>query len=180
MQDPDHAQIILRGKLRDEDDGSWIWCAIVEENWSQLVPFVYTEVGVFALPKTRQTHANRPMAGRGQSATAARDSSPTRQRRTTDGSTILFYGKSLQVIPTAWILIWSPVKALFKYRAADDEEFDFEKDDIIAVTSAPKMGWWTGELVDKSRKQPQGRNSFPSNYVTVWWGSNNFDLVASG
>ena len=56
MHDPMPARILLRGKLRDEDDGSWIWCAIIEEDWFQLVPALYSEVGVFELPNEPQKH----------------------------------------------------------------------------------------------------------------------------
>ena len=38
------------------------------------------------------------------------------------------------------------VKALYDYAATIEEEFDFQAGDIIAVTSTPEDGWWTGEL----------------------------------
>lgn len=41
-------------------------------------------------------------------------------------------------------------------------EFDFQAGDIIAVTSTPEDGWWSGELLDEARRIP-GRNDFPSN-----------------
>jgi len=50
MKYPDRARTILRGKLRDEDDGSWVWSAILEDSWNDLVPTLYSEVGVFELP----------------------------------------------------------------------------------------------------------------------------------
>ncbi|RXW25003.1 hypothetical protein EST38_g857 [Candolleomyces aberdarensis] len=59
------------------------------------------------------------------------------------------------------------VKALYDYAATIDEEFDFQAGDIIAVTSTPEDGWWTGELLDEARRQP-GRNVFPSNFVCLF------------
>jgi hypothetical protein len=59
------------------------------------------------------------------------------------------------------------VKALYDYRAGIDEEFDFQANDIIAVTSTPDDGWWNGILLDESRRVT-GRNVFPSNFVTFF------------
>ncbi|KAH6914073.1 SH3 domain-containing protein [Coprinopsis sp. MPI-PUGE-AT-0042] len=59
------------------------------------------------------------------------------------------------------------VKALYDYAATIDEEFDFQAGDIIAVTSTPEDGWWTGELLDEARRQ-RGRNVFPSNFVCLF------------
>ncbi|TFK22565.1 hypothetical protein FA15DRAFT_671358 [Coprinopsis marcescibilis] len=59
------------------------------------------------------------------------------------------------------------VKALYDYVATIDEEFDFQAGDIIAVTSTPEDGWWTGELLDEARRQ-RGRNVFPSNFVCLF------------
>lgn len=59
------------------------------------------------------------------------------------------------------------VRALYDYAATIDEEFDFQAGDIIAVTSTPEDGWWTGELLDEARRQ-RGRNVFPSNFVTFF------------
>ncbi|KAL5531880.1 HOF1 [Sanghuangporus sanghuang] len=59
------------------------------------------------------------------------------------------------------------VKALYDYQATIDEEFDFQTGDIIAVTSTPEDGWWTGELLDDSRRVP-GRTVFPSNFVCLF------------
>ena len=59
------------------------------------------------------------------------------------------------------------VKALYDYAATVEEEFDFQAGDIIAVTSTPEDGWWTGELLDEARRQP-GRNVFPSNFVCLF------------
>ncbi|GMK55472.1 hypothetical protein CspeluHIS016_0205280 [Cutaneotrichosporon spelunceum] len=68
----------------------------------------------------------------------------------TDGRPVLFY-----------------VRALFPYQAVGPFEFDFQKDDIIAVTSTPSDGWWSGELLDESRRQP-GRTDFPSNFAELF------------
>ncbi|KIL68723.1 hypothetical protein M378DRAFT_824522 [Amanita muscaria Koide BX008] len=69
---------------------------------------------------------------------------------TEDGTPILFY-----------------VKALYDYQATIDEEFDFQAGDIIAVTSTPEDGWWSGELLDEARRQ-KGRHVFPSNFVCLF------------
>ena len=50
MKHPERSRTILRGKLRDEDDGSWVWGAILEDAWKDLVPSIYSELGVFELP----------------------------------------------------------------------------------------------------------------------------------
>ncbi|WVR04978.1 hypothetical protein IAU60_001990 [Kwoniella sp. DSM 27419] len=54
------------------------------------------------------------------------------------------------------------VKALYDYSAQSAAEFDFQANDIIAVTSTPEDGWWSGELLDEARRVP-GRTDFPSN-----------------
>ncbi|KAK2463074.1 hypothetical protein APHAL10511_004729 [Amanita phalloides] len=59
------------------------------------------------------------------------------------------------------------VRALYDYKATIDEEFDFQADDIIAVTETPDDGWWSGELLDEARREP-GRHIFPSNYVCLF------------
>ncbi|KAF7289193.1 hypothetical protein MIND_01380500 [Mycena indigotica] len=76
--------------------------------------------------------------------------SPGSQQHTSDGKAILFY-----------------VKALFPYTATIEEEFDFQEGDIIAVTSTPEDGWWSGELLDESRRS-YGKHIFPSNFVEVF------------
>lgn len=45
--------------------------------------------------------------------------------------------------------------------------FDFQTGDIIAVTATPDDGWWSGELLDETRRRP-GRNVFPSNFVAMY------------
>ena len=59
------------------------------------------------------------------------------------------------------------MKALYDYNATIDEEFDFQAGDIIAVTSTPEDGWWTGHLLDEQRIIP-GKNVFPSNFVCLF------------
>ena len=59
------------------------------------------------------------------------------------------------------------VKALYDYSATIDEEFDFQAGDIIAVTDTPEDGWWSGELLDDTRRQA-GRHVFPSNFVCLF------------
>ena len=100
-----------------------------------------------------------------------------------NGRPILFYGASLvpPIPPTklcslsklliltviVLIFLWCTVKALYDYQASIDEEFDFQAGDVIAVTSTPEDGWWTGELLDDSRRVP-GRTIFPSNFVCLF------------
>ena len=88
-----------------------------------------------------------------------------------NGRPILFYGTySILLIPQFWYgshYFISVVKALYDYHATIDEEFDFQAGDIIAVTSTPEDGWWTGELLDDSRRVP-GRTVFPSNFVCLF------------
>ncbi|KAK8870004.1 hypothetical protein IAR55_000574 [Kwoniella newhampshirensis] len=72
------------------------------------------------------------------------NTAPTGQWSTT-GLPVLFY-----------------VKALYDYSASSAVEFDFQAGDIIAVTSTPEDGWWSGELLDEARRIP-GRTDFPSN-----------------
>ncbi|KAL0953052.1 hypothetical protein HGRIS_007253 [Hohenbuehelia grisea] len=59
------------------------------------------------------------------------------------------------------------VQALYDYTADTDQEFGFKKGDIIAVTTTPDHGWWTGQLLDAERRVP-GRDVFPSNYVRLF------------
>ncbi|TFK44977.1 hypothetical protein BDQ12DRAFT_695292 [Crucibulum laeve] len=59
------------------------------------------------------------------------------------------------------------VKALYDYEATTEEEFDFQTNDIIAVTATPDDGWWSGELLDENRRE-EGRNIFPSNFVCLF------------
>ncbi|KAI0686281.1 hypothetical protein BC835DRAFT_1513491 [Cytidiella melzeri] len=69
---------------------------------------------------------------------------------TDDGRPILFY-----------------VTAMYDYQASIPEEFDFQTNDVIAVTATPEDGWWSGELLDEARRQP-GRHVFPSNFVQLF------------
>ncbi|KAG8914243.1 hypothetical protein FRC00_000242 [Tulasnella sp. 408] len=59
------------------------------------------------------------------------------------------------------------VKALYDYKATIPEEFDFAAGDIIAVTATPDDGWWSGMLLDDTRRIP-GRTVFPSNFVCLF------------
>ncbi|KAH8827805.1 SH3 domain-containing protein [Flagelloscypha sp. PMI_526] len=69
---------------------------------------------------------------------------------TEDGKRIMFY-----------------VKALYDYQASIEEEFDFQANDVIAVTATPEDGWWSGELLDEKRRV-RGRHVFPSNFVCLF------------
>lgn len=68
-----------------------------------------------------------------------------------------------------WVraLTYCLVRALYDYQATIDEEFDFQAGDVIAVTSAPEDGWWSGELLDDARKV-EGKHIFPSNFVCLF------------
>ena len=68
--------------------------------------------------------------------------------------------------PHLQLLTFQLVKAMYNYTATIEEEFDFQEGDIIAVTSTPEDGWWSGELLDEQRRQP-GRHVFPSNFVDL-------------
>jgi SH3 domain len=59
------------------------------------------------------------------------------------------------------------VRAMYDYTAMIPDEFDFQTNDIIAVTATPVDGWWRGELLDESRRVP-GRHIFPCNFVHVF------------
>lgn len=61
----------------------------------------------------------------------------------------------------------TPVRAMYDYTATIPEEFDFQANDIIAVTATPEDGWWSGELLDDRRRVP-GRHIFPSNFVQLF------------
>jgi len=74
---------------------------------------------------------------------------PTRQY-TENGQPVVFY-----------------VRALYDYTASIPEEFDFQTNDIIAVTATPEDGWWSGELLDEKRRVP-GKHIFPSNFVHLF------------
>jgi len=95
-------------------------------------------------PSPQQMH-NQPVPAASSNVSAA----PTGQY-TENGTPVLFY-----------------VKALYDYTASIEEEFDFQSGDIIAVTSTPEDGWWSGELLDEARRQ-HGRHVFPSNFVCLF------------
>lgn len=50
------------------------------------------------------------------------------------------------------------VIALYPYKALNDDELSFEKDDIISVLGRDEPEWWRGELNGTT-------GLFPSNYV---------------
>jgi len=58
MTNPSRSHTILRGKLQD-DDGTWMWCAIMEAAWLDLVPSLYSEVGVFELQDNNDLQSER-------------------------------------------------------------------------------------------------------------------------
>jgi hypothetical protein len=98
---------------------------------------------------------------------------PTRQY-TEDGRGVLFYGAILFLFSNIWgransviVLLPNAVRALYDYTATIPEEFDFQTNDIIAVTATPEDGWWSGELLDENRRVP-GRHIFPSNFVHLF------------
>ncbi|KZS88210.1 hypothetical protein SISNIDRAFT_446203 [Sistotremastrum niveocremeum HHB9708] len=93
-----------------------------------------------------------PQPQRSPSPYAQPDTNPTVPTGafTDEGQGILFY-----------------VKALYDYQATTDEEFDFQAGDVIAVTQTPEDGWWSGVLLDDTRRMP-GRTVFPSNFVTLF------------
>jgi hypothetical protein len=62
---------------------------------------------------------------------------------------------------------YSLVEALYDYMATTPEEFNFQKGDIIAVTKTPEDGWWSGRLLDETRRK-QGQHLFPCNFVRLW------------
>ncbi|KIO28899.1 hypothetical protein M407DRAFT_229164 [Tulasnella calospora MUT 4182] len=66
-----------------------------------------------------------------------------------------------------WANVLFYVKALYDYKATIPEEFDFQSGDIIAVTATPDDGWWSGILLDDTRRIP-GRTIFPSNFVCLF------------
>ncbi|RDX43395.1 hypothetical protein OH76DRAFT_1361231 [Lentinus brumalis] len=97
----------------------------------------------------QQYRAPSPRAPSPQPPAQPNQPPPTGQY-TDDGRGVLFY-----------------VKAMYNYRATIEEEFDFQEGDIIAVTATPEDGWWSGELLDETRRQP-GRHIFPSNFVCLF------------
>lgn len=59
------------------------------------------------------------------------------------------------------------VIALYPYKAQNDDELSFEKDDIISVLGRDEPEWWRGEC--------QGLTGlFPSNYVKGLTGPSNY------
>ncbi|KII95508.1 hypothetical protein PLICRDRAFT_48462 [Plicaturopsis crispa FD-325 SS-3] len=117
-------------------------------NYGQSQPSARTVNGQYSSQGYRETS---PAVVRTPSPQPApQQGPPPTNQYTEDGRGILFY-----------------VKALYDYTASIEEEFDFQSGDIIAVTATPEDGWWSGELLDESRRQP-GRHVFPSNFVCLF------------
>lgn len=108
--------------------------------------------------------------GRSPSPAAPRGQGPPPTGTYTDnGRPILFYGACVSWYSWGGVMLMymDTVKALYDYSATIDEEFDFQAGDIIAVTDTPEDGWWSGELLDDTRRQA-GRHVFPSNFVCLF------------
>ena len=117
----------------------------------------------------QQYRAPSPRAPSPQPPAQPNQPPPTGQY-TDDGRGVLFYGTFDLLVLSVPCCSHSPpisVKAMYNYRATIDEEFDFQEGDIIAVTATPEDGWWSGELLDETRRQP-GRHIFPSNFVCLF------------
>jgi len=58
------------------------------------------------------------------------------------------------------------VKALYDYNGFNlgVEDLEFQAGDIFYVTATPDDGWWVGEHLNPTRRQP-GRRLLPSNFV---------------
>uniref|UniRef100_A0A1B6KVP3 Intersectin-1-like n=1 Tax=Graphocephala atropunctata TaxID=36148 RepID=A0A1B6KVP3_9HEMI len=67
-------------------------------------------------------------------------------------------GRSGRQTPSAEPTSTERVIALFQYKALNEDELSFEKDDIISVLSKDEPAWWRGELNGVT-------GLFPSNYV---------------
>lgn len=61
------------------------------------------------------------------------------------------------------------VIAMYDYEARTPQQFSFTRGDIIGVTATAASGWWSGELLDESRRAAFGSTatSFPSNYCAL-------------
>ncbi|KAI0629463.1 hypothetical protein C8Q77DRAFT_1180874 [Trametes polyzona] len=101
-------------------------------------------------PPPQQQPQQQSVVQRAPSPQPPANQPPPTGQYTDDGRGVLFY-----------------VKAMYNYRATIDEEFDFQEGDIIAVTATPEDGWWSGELLDETRRQP-GKHIFPSNFVCLF------------
>lgn len=91
----------------------------------------------------------------------------TRTTESLSSSTVRLDTSPSRLITRSFIILFQLVKAMYDYKATIDEEFDFTNGDVIAVTSTPEDGWWTGMLLDDTRRVP-GRSVFPSNFVCLF------------
>ncbi|KZV84348.1 hypothetical protein EXIGLDRAFT_727278 [Exidia glandulosa HHB12029] len=114
------------------------------------------------------TYAQQPVAQPAVAATPV----PQQQRAPSPQPVVAAAGGAPVVPPTGQYVddgkgVLFYVKALYDYQATIDEEFDFQAGDVIAVTSTPEDGWWSGWLLDDTRRVP-GRHVFPSNFVCLF------------
>ncbi|KAH8834524.1 hypothetical protein DL96DRAFT_1432678, partial [Flagelloscypha sp. PMI_526] len=63
-------------------------------------------------------------------------------------------------------LVLFEVTALYDFPASAEDEMDLAEGDIVAVTSTPPNGWWSGEHLVPT-KRVVGRSIFPSNFVQL-------------
>lgn len=64
------------------------------------------------------------------------------------------------------------VIALYPYKALNDDELSFDKDDIISVLGRDEPEWWRGELNGTT-------GLFPSNYVGPFVSSGKHDKAST-
>lgn len=86
---------------------------------------------------------------------------------TSMGQSILFYGKNssyhLAHTETESFAL-DTVQALYNYQPEDPEDLRLQAGDLVAVYAVQEDGWWSGEMMDPSRREP-GRHNLPSNFV---------------
>ncbi|KAG9048880.1 hypothetical protein FS837_011789 [Tulasnella sp. UAMH 9824] len=120
--------------------------------------------GTSAGEDTQQSKNQQPQPPRLPSPTTRRPPSPTTPAAPPPAQTNPSQAaQSTDEVPN--VLFY--VKALYDYKATIPEEFDFSAGDIIAVTATPDDGWWSGMLLDDTRRIP-GRTVFPSNFVCLF------------
>ncbi|KAG6826968.1 hypothetical protein H0H92_013706, partial [Tricholoma furcatifolium] len=79
-----------------------------------------------------------------------------------DGNSTWSLGQS--DLPGSEILFY--VKARREYTATASDDFSFKEGDVIAVTSAGDDVWWSGDLVDETRRE-EGRRFFHRTHVSM-------------